>query len=167
MRIEQARDTLATSGTTDPVFIALTSRITDLGRSIEGIAEARRDDLHSTIEAADSAAAAAPGARAPSSSPADPADLDTIPWVAERDSAESALAGLRSRNVWRLIATVLLQTLARSRLSGERPINSFSPLDMLGAALVVAGLVLGFGAALVAEFMRPRIADAREVELTR
>jgi Mrp family chromosome partitioning ATPase len=151
--IERERDASATSGGADPVFVALTARATEIGQAIQTIAMSRRDALRSEI------ADAAPPARP---APSELTQADTVRRVAAHEAAVATLSA----------ATTQLET-ARHRVEdldgrAERARALANPLSappyaMLASAIVF-GMVLGFGAALVQELRRPRIADEREAE---
>src|SRR4051812_2002434 len=47
--VERDRESLGSSAGADPMFVALSSRLTEIGRSIEAVAAERRDSLKSTI----------------------------------------------------------------------------------------------------------------------
>src|SRR5690348_9820135 len=81
--IERERDATGTSGGADPVFVALTARATEIGRSLQAIGRARREAIRAQI------AALAPPARP---SPGELAQADTVRRVAARDSALNSLA---------------------------------------------------------------------------
>lgn len=151
--VEKQREGIGTSGGADPMFVALTSRLTDIGRSIEAVASDRRDSLRATITRMTT----------PSSQVADShaAAPDTMPWVSERDSALSAVA----------IATTDLNAGRRQVDDNRREIEraqeisaiNASPFAMIVAAAVF-GIVFGFAGALRSEIHKPTIADGREVE---
>jgi len=151
--IEREREASATSGGADPIFVALTARATEIGRALQAIGTSRRDTLREHI--ATLAAPTRPSAN-------ELAQADTIRRSVARDSATVSLA----------TATAELES-ARKRVEdldrrAERaralanPLNA-PPYAMLASAIVF-GMVLGFGAALVQELRRPRVADAREAE---
>ena len=151
--IERERDAAGTSGGADPVFVALTARATEIGRSLQTIARTRRDGLRAQI------ASLAPPPR-PSAN--ELAQADTVRRIATRDSARDALATATTRleNARRVV-----QELDRRAERARELANPMSapPYAMLASAIVF-GMVLGFGAALVQELRRPRIADAHEAE---
>lgn len=151
--IERERDAVGTSGGADPVFVALTARATEIGRSLQIIARTRRDALRAQI------ATLAPPPR-PSAS--ELAQADTLRRIAARDSARASLAAATARleNARRV-----LQELDRRAERARELANPMSapPYAMLASAIVF-GMVLGFGAALVQELRRPRIADEHEAE---
>jgi hypothetical protein len=151
--IERERDAFAGSGGADPMFIALTSRATDIGHAIEMIATARRDSLRAQIDRIMTPATQVAKARA--------AAPDTMPWVAERDSARSAVATAGS-DLDNAHAALELQRQEKER-AAEITAISASPFAMIVAAAVF-GIVFGFGGALQMELRRPTVSDAAEVE---
>lgn len=151
--IERERDAFGTVGGVDPVYVALTSRATAVGRSIQAIAEAKR------IAARQQLAALRPVAPAPSL--ATKAQVDTTRYVAQRAANAKVYADA-------------IRVLARMKAVNDRIDNETSrardlanvgapPLAMLAAAFVLA-LTLGFAASLFFELKVPSIADAREAE---
>ena len=151
--IERERDASATSGGADPVFVALTARATEIGRALQGIAIARRDTLREEIAALSSPTK-------PSAS--ELAQADTMKRIAAHEAATAALATATAQlEAARRRVEELDRRAARARLIAN-PLNA-PPFALLASAIVF-GMVLGFGAALVQELRRPRIADEREAE---
>lgn len=151
--IDRDREGFGASGGADPVFVALTSRATEIGRSIQAIAEDRRDGLRREM-----ASLAAPAARqAATAAPA----IDTTAWLAERDSAQARVI---------LAASELSQARARAeeydqRVTRARDLaNANAPPIALVASALLFGVMLGFGSALTDELKQPRIGDEHEVE---
>lgn len=151
--IERERDASGTSGGADPVFVALTARATEIGRSLQTIARTRREGLRAQI------AALAPPPR-PSAS--ELAQADTTRRIAVRDSARAEFASATARLE---SARRTVQELDRRAERARELANPLSapPYAMLASAIVF-GMVLGFGAALVQELRHPRIADEHETE---
>lgn len=151
--IERERDAVGTSGGADPVFVALTARATEIGRSLQTIARARREALRAQI-----------GALAPPPRPSvlQLAQADTARRITVRDSARLALSAATTKLE---SARRLVQELDRRAERARELANPMSapPYAMLASAIVF-GMVLGFGAALVQELRRPRIADEHEAE---
>lgn len=149
--IERERDAFGTIGGVDPVYVALTSRATAVGRSIQAIAESRRNAARQAL------ALLRPAAPAQSRR----TQVDTAKYQAQRAVNERAYADA-------------VRALAQMQAVNERIDHETSkardlanvgapPLAMLAAALVLA-LTLGFGASLFLELKRPTVADAREAE---
>jgi Mrp family chromosome partitioning ATPase len=151
--VEQERELFGAQGGADPVFVALTSRLNEFGRSIQAIAEERRNAARRELRLL------APPAPPPT--PALVATADTMPRIAARaaalatfDSTRRALEDARRR----------ASTYARREAQAQE-LTHFSapPLAMLAAALVV-GAALGFGAGFIDELRRPHLADADEAQ---
>ena len=149
--IERERDAFGTVGGVDPVYVALTSRATAVGRSIQAIAESRRLSLRQELSAL----------RPPSPPPRPRISTDTTRYLAQKAAAQRAYAGA--------LATLAQIKAANDRIDREksraRELANVGapPLAMLAAALVLA-LTIGFAASLFFELRRPSIADAREAE---
>jgi tyrosine-protein kinase Etk/Wzc len=151
--IEQDRGSFGTAGSTDPVFVALTSRSTDIGHALQSLGQARRDTLRAQI-----ARLNGPNSRAVATRP--PA-VDTAAWIAERDSAQSlvgqantALADARQK------AADYDRAVVRAK---ENAALDTPTVALLGAALVI-GIALGFGSAFAREVRHPRVGDEHELE---
>ena len=149
--IERERDAFGTVGGVDPVYVALTSRATAVGRSIQAIAEARR------LSARQQLALLRP---APPPAPPRP-QIDTARFLAQRAVSERAYAeAVRQLAQMRVINERIDQETEKAR---DLANVGAPPLAMLAAAVVLA-LTLGFGASLILELNMPTIADAREAE---
>lgn len=149
--IERERDAFGTVGGVDPVYVALTSRATAVGRSIQAIAEAKRLNVRQQL------ALLRPVAPSPPPRP----QIDTGRYLAERAANGKIYAdAVRTLAQIRAINDRIDHETNRAR---ELANVGAPPLAMLAAALVLA-LTLGFGASLFAELRRPSIADAREAE---
>ena len=151
--VERDRAAFGTTGGADPVYVALTARSAEIGRSIQAAAQTERDALRDQVSKISVPAQPLIVAATPS--------VDTAGWVAERDSARSLVAQA---------STVLAQTRVRAKaydaeLARERAQSAFNapPVALLAAALVF-GIVLGFGSAFVDEMRHPRVSDEHEVE---
>jgi tyrosine-protein kinase Etk/Wzc len=149
--IERERDAFGTVGGVDPVYVALTSRATAVGRSIQSIAEAKR------VNARQQLALLRPAAPPPSARPR----VDTARYLAERAVNERVYAdAVRTLAQMHAVNARIDQETERAR---DLANVGAPPLAMLAAALVLA-LTLGFGASLFLELKMPSIADAREAE---
>jgi tyrosine-protein kinase Etk/Wzc len=152
--IDRDRESFGTSGGADPVFVALTSRATEIGRAIQAVGEQRRDELRREIvrlnETMPRQVAVAPAPNA-----------DTAAWIAERDSAQARV----------VLATDELAAVRRRaedydrQVARARDLANFNapPIALLASALVF-GVMLGFGVALIDELRRPRVGDEHEIE---
>jgi Mrp family chromosome partitioning ATPase len=149
--IERERDAFGTVGGVDPVYVALTSRATAVGRSIQAIAETKRTEARQRL------ALLRP---APAPLPQRP-QVDTAQFLAQRAANERAYADA--------VRALAQMKAVNDRIDREsehaRDLANVGapPLAMLAAALVLA-LSLGFGVSLFLELRRPSIADAREAE---
>jgi Mrp family chromosome partitioning ATPase len=151
--IERERDASATSGGADPVFVALTARATEIGRALQTVGRARRDSLREEITAL------VPPARP---SAGEFAQADTLRRIVTRDSANTALAAATAQLESARRRVEALERRAERARALANPLSA-PPYAMLASAIVF-GMVLGFGAALVQELRRPRVADAHEAE---
>jgi Mrp family chromosome partitioning ATPase len=149
--IEPEPDAIVTVRVFDPEYIALTSRATAVGRSIQAIAEAKRANARQQL------AMLRPAAPPPSSRP----QLDTSRFLALRATSQKVYAdAVRSLAQMQAVNERIDREQERAR---DLANVGAPPLAMLAAALVLA-LTVGFGASLVIELKRPTIADAREAE---
>jgi Mrp family chromosome partitioning ATPase len=149
--IEREREGFGAAGGVDPVFVALTSRASEIGRAIQAIASERRNAFVAQLAPAAPAEpvlAVAPGA-------------DTAVHVAARDSIRLVILGLdqelaRRREVAR--GMDLAEARAREKATAVAP-----PLALLASAFVLSW-VIGFAVAFLAELKKPRISSASELE---
>jgi len=151
--VERDRDGFGTTGNTDPVYVALTSRSSDIGHAIQALGQARRDTLRAQITRLNGPNARAIAVRPPM--------VDTAAWIAERDSAQSlvaqadtALANARQK------AADYDHAMARAKQNATLDTPTVA---LLGAALVI-GIALGFGSAFAREVRHPRVGDEHELE---
>ena len=150
--IERERNAFGAVGGVDPVYLALTSRATAIGRAIQGIADAKRGEVRGQL------ALIRPIAR-PVPMPA--ITVDTARFIRQRAAAEQAynaasrqLDQIREKNA---------RIDRQSQQARELANVGAPPWAMLAAALVLA-LALGFAASFGVELKRPHIADSREAE---
>lgn len=149
--IERERDAFGAVGGVDPVYVALTSSATALGRQIQAIAEGKRAVARSQL------AALRPAAPPPQLQ----ARVDTMPYLARKLNAQRTYSGaIRALAEMRATNRRIDEQASRAR---ELANVGAPPLAMLGAALVLA-LAIGFGASFGGELRRPHVADAREAE---
>jgi len=141
-----------TAAVPDP---SLTARANELGRAIEGMANARRTALRQQMAALTPAAPTIADVMASRGIP------DTLEQIAKASSARTAAAGVADRLARERAELVRLD--AREEKARELANLGASPPAMLAAALIF-GAVIGFGFALVDEIRHPRIADAYEAE---
>ncbi|HEX2722075.1 MAG TPA: hypothetical protein VHM24_04100 [Gemmatimonadaceae bacterium] len=150
--IERERDAFGAVGGVDPVYVALTSRATAVGRAIQEVAVAKRAVVRQQLALLRPPAAPRPAPRA---------RVDTARFLAQRE-AGARVYGNAVRDLIQIKATNerLDRELARAR---DLANVGAPPLAMLAAAVVLA-LALGFAASFAFELQRPSIADAREAE---
>lgn len=153
--IEREREGYSAVGGVDPVFVALTARANELGRSIETLAQTRRAALEREIQALSPAPALAASATAARPLP------DTVALARQREEGRAAAAEVGNRLARERAELARLDALEeRAR---ELDNVGASPSAILAAALVFA-VILGFGTVLLDEVRHPRVADAYEVE---
>lgn len=160
-QVDKLRAPFGALGAGDPIYVALTARVNEIGRSIRDAATMRRSELRSRLAPLQAAPALAPPQDSTQVSPASPAPLDTMPLVTQRGAAlavySRALRGLDSiRAINARIDTA--STEARELANIGAP-----PAAMLTAALVMA-LAFGFTVIFVKEARQPTIANVREAE---
>jgi hypothetical protein len=155
VEIERERESYNAVGGVDPVFVALTARANELGRAIEGMANARRSALRQEMAALTPAAPTVADIMASRGIP------DTLEQIGKATSARAAAAGVADRLARERAELATLD--AREERARELANLGASPPAMLAAALIF-GAVIGFGFALVDEVRHPRIADAYEAE---
>ena len=150
--VERERVAFGALGGAVPTFVALTERLTEIGRELQLLAAERRTVLRRQVQALRPVVPPPPPPVAP---------VDTAPYVAalaaaraEVGEAQRALAASRQ---------ALRQYEVRMERARELANVAAPPLARLAAALVL-GLVAGFATALLLEGRRPRVADAREAE---
>jgi Mrp family chromosome partitioning ATPase len=149
--IERERDAFGAVGGVDPVYVALTSRATALGRQIQAIAEGKRGLARSQLAMLRPAAPP----------PLPQTRVDTTQYLARKLNAQRAYTGA-VRALAEMRATNHRIDLQSSKARELANVGA-PPLAMLGAAFVLA-LAVGFGASFGGELRRPHVADAREAE---
>jgi len=152
-QVDKLRAPFGALGAGDPIYVALTARVNELGRSIRDAASEKRSELRARI---------APLAAPPPPLPTlQTTHVDTTGFVAARDSAtkEFLLARARLDSLRSVNAKIdTVATEAREVANIGAP-----PIAMLGAALVMA-LAVGFATVFVGEVRHPRVAHMREGE---
>lgn len=147
--IEKARSDLGPSGEVDPIFVALTSRGTQIGKRLVAVAAERAGELRQE------AARMVP--RPPPSS-----TMDTAAMRAMRDSLSGVSASLQRELADARQANAILD--AREERARRVAALGATPLAMLAAAIVM-GLAVGFGVSFAFELQRPHVADSAEAVL--
>ena len=156
--IEATRAGFSAMGGVDPIFVALTSRATMVGRQIQEVGRARQQTLHRQIaELAEPAARPAAPRRQPRVE-----KPDTMALALAADSARRAAnEARRALASARLINQELDEQLARQRAAAA----SSSAVPAIWPAALIVGLVVGLGVAFLLEVRDPRVADAAEAAL--
>jgi Mrp family chromosome partitioning ATPase len=156
-QVDKLRAPFGALGAGDPIYVALTARVNELGRSIRDAASTRRSELRAQI----APLAAPPRPSTPTLQAVQTAHADTSGFVSARARAtrEFLLARQQLDSLRRVNARIdTAATQARAVANVGAP-----PIAMLGAALVIA-LALGFSVVFVGEVRHPRIAHMREGE---
>jgi len=150
--IERERNNFGAVGSVDPVYLALTSRATAIGREIKGIADAKRGEVRGKL-------ALIRPTPAPVVKPV--INVDTMKVLAQRATAQRNYAtAVRQLDQVRQKNSRIDRETARAR---ELANVGAPPWAMLAAAVVLA-LAVGFAASFGTELKRPHIADPREAE---
>ncbi len=152
-QVDKLRAPFGALGAGDPIYVSLTARMNELGRSIRDAAAERRSELRARI-----APLAAP---APAMQTAPATRIDTAGFVNARAEATQQFTRARQqldslRNANARVDTAA--TLAREVANVGAP-----PIAMLAAALVMA-VAMGFAVAFIREVRNPRVAHMREGE---
>lgn len=152
-QVDKLRAPFGALGAGDPIYVALTARVNELGRSIRDAASEKRSELRARI--------------APLAAPPPPLQtlqtthVDTTGFLAARESAtqEFLVARARLDSLRQMNAKIdTVATEAREVANVGAP-----PIAMLGAALVIA-LAIGFATVFIGEVRHPRVAHMREGE---
>jgi Mrp family chromosome partitioning ATPase len=150
--IERERNEFGAVGGVDPVYLALTSKATAIGRAIQGIADVKRGEVRGKL-------ALIRPVPAPVVRPK--ILVDTTALIAQNATAQQNYAAavkqldqINQRN------TRIDRESARAR---DLANVGAPPWAMLAAAIVLA-LAVGFAASFGTELKRPHIADQREAE---
>ncbi len=155
-QVDKLREPFGALGAGDPIYVALTARVNEIGRAIRDAASVKRSELRARIAPLTAQPVAPAVAATPAVTPVDTSRFVALKMQAARDSASAqrTLDSLRTSNA--RIDT--LATEAREVANVGAP-----PIAMLAAALVIA-LAVGFGVAFLGELRNPRIAHVREGE---
>ncbi|MEP6491603.1 MAG: hypothetical protein ABJF01_02915 [bacterium] len=151
--VERDREAYGTSGGADPGYLALTSRVTQIGHAIEAVGRERRDLLREQIGKLNSPAPRQIITSSPS--------VDTTAWLTERDSAQS-LVGQATKLLSDARAKETEYDQAVTRANEDAKLDA--PAVALLAAALVFGIALGYGSAFLGEMRHPRVSDEHEVE---
>lgn len=149
--VSQDRDLAVAAGGVDPQFVALTTRVSDLGRGLQAIATEHRNAM--VAEAA---------ALLPEQPIVEEARLaDTLVMMRARDSLRAVMTQARADLDKRRMASLALD--AQERQARQRAHDVAPPLALLAAAFVLSAAA-GFAVAFIGEARRPRVSDAMELE---
>jgi Mrp family chromosome partitioning ATPase len=152
-QVDNLRAPFGALGAGDPIYVALTARVNELGRSIRDAAAEKRAELRSRI--------------APLAPPPPPltspeiSHVDTTGFVNARESATQEFLSARQRLDSLRHANARIDTAATQ----ARAVANVGapPIAMLGAALVIA-MAVGFALVFIGEVRHPRVAHMREGE---
>jgi Mrp family chromosome partitioning ATPase len=150
--IERERNAFGAVGGVDPVYLALTSRATAIGRTIQGIADVKRGEVRGKLALIRPIAA-------PVVKPKILADTNALLAQSATAQQNYAAAVKQLEQINQKNARIDRES-ARAR---ELANVGAPPWAMLAAAVVLA-LVVGFAASFGTELKRPHIADPREAE---
>jgi Mrp family chromosome partitioning ATPase len=149
--IEREREGFGATGGVDPVFVALTSRASEVGRAIQAIGRERRLELLAQVPPQSPVTPEVVRATPPDSS-ATLATRDSIRNLAQ--SRETELNSLRQK----ALAMDQAEKVARERANAVAP-----PLALLASAFVLSW-AFGFAVAFVGEIRTPRVSSDYELE---
>lgn len=150
-QVDKLRAPFGALGAGDPIYVALTARVNEIGRSIRDAAAEKRSELRSRV------APLLP----PPPPPTPSVHVDTMRLTLARAKAELDYADATHK----LDSMRALNTRINTASTRARDLANVGapPIAMLAAALVIA-LAAGFGAALAGEMRYPRVAHVREGE---
>src|SRR5687767_2541784 len=150
--IERERNAFGAVGGVDPVYLALTSRATAIGRAIQGIADAKRGEVRGQLALIRPTPAPVVRPRI---------TIDTTALLAQNATAQQNYAAavkqldqINQRNA----------RIDRESARARDLANVGAPPWAMLAAAVVLALAVGFAASFGTELKRPHIADPREAE---
>lgn len=150
--IERERNAFGAVGGVDPVYLSLTSRATAIGRSIQGIADAKRGEVRGKLALIRPTPAPVVRPRI---------TVDTTALLAQNATAQqNYAAAVRQLDQINQRNARIDRESARAR---DLANVGAPPWAMLAAAVVLA-LAVGFAASFGTELKRPHIADPREAE---
>ena len=144
--LDKARSDFGSSDGADPIFVALTARVSSIGHELETVARAKRVAMRREIEAL-------------TPPPIAGSTIDTIPLETSRDSAARVQAALALQ----LATARHADSITRAR-ADDAPGRFGVGIPILVLAAVVVAVVASLGLALALELRWPAIADAAEAE---
>src|SRR5688572_27064650 len=150
--IERERNEFGAAGGVDPIYLALTSKASAIGRAIQGIADVKRGEVRGKLALI--RPVPAPVVRPKLS-------VDTTVLLAQNATAQQnyAAAVKQLEQINQRNARIDRETVRARNLANV----GAPPWAMLAAAVVLA-LAVGFAASFGTELKRPHIADSREAE---
>jgi Mrp family chromosome partitioning ATPase len=150
--VEREREEFEIGASVDPIYVALTTRATAIGRTIETIARARRAEQRAQLVAISPPAPAAVAVAPPE---------DSLPAFQRRAGARAALDRASRQLTEARRQNVRVDSALRAQR--ERANIAAPPLAILAAAVVLA-LGVAFAVTFLVEIARPRVSDPLEVE---
>lgn len=157
-QVDKLRAPFGNLGAGDPIYVALTARVNEIGRSIRDAATERRSELRSRIAPLTVPAVLIPPAQA--EAPQVP-QIDTTQFVLRRTQASrDYFAATRTLDSMRAVNARIDAASSRAR---DLANVGAPPAAMLAAAFVIA-LAIGFTTVFAREARRPTIASSREAE---
>jgi Mrp family chromosome partitioning ATPase len=148
--IEREREGFGAVGGVDPIFVALTSRASEVGRTIQRIAREQRDALLTQV-----------GTITPSDTAAQEPVADTVALLAARDSVRTSIQSVEQELQRRRLTSRAID-IAEERERAR--VNAVAPTLALLASAFVLSWVIGFGVALFGELKKPRVSNTNELE---
>lgn len=147
-RLESSRAAFGAAGSADPIFIALTTRLTQVGKQLVLVADSKRTAL------------LAESARF---GPA-PTPVRVVDTMSLERTHDSAIAALASAHRWLLQARDVEHDMdaSEARAKSAEAIGASVPAMLAGAGAL--GLVVGFAVGLALEVRDPRVSDDDEAE---
>lgn len=152
-QVDKLRAPFGALGAGDPIYVALTARVNELGRLIRDAASERRSELKSRL--------------APLLAPPPPVPvvtvtrIDTSGFIIAKQNATQQFANAQHLLDSMHHSNAVIDTVAK-RARAVANVGA-PPIAMLGAALVIA-LAVGFMVVFLGELRHPRVAHMREGE---
>ncbi len=155
--LERARESFEAVAGVDPVFVALTERVTEIGHALQAIASARRNRLLRAASSLAPANGSAPTSRESLAS----SSGDSLTLLSRAEAVREQLGATEALLIRNRRADAEIDRRARAtRLFGGRVA---SDLGVLSGSVLFA-LTCGFALALCVEIGRPVVADENEVQ---
>jgi Mrp family chromosome partitioning ATPase len=151
--IEREREGFGAVGGVDPIFVALTSRASEVGRALQSIARERRNGLLTQL------GGVVPAEAEPESPPAPV--IDTLTHLVARDSLRR---DIQERAVELSKRRSLAQGMDREEERARQRANEVAPPLALLASAFVLSWAFGFAVAFVGELRTPRVSNENELE---